>query len=496
MWYIYLHFSSYRFMKNTARLIGREEEIAKLDALLQSPQAEFLAVYGRRRVGKTYLVRAYLKNHIVFDITGTQNGSRELQLHHFFDEYRGRVKNRKRATVPVNWHQAFECLATYLKSLQRLKTKQVVFIDEMPWMDTPKSSFITALEFFWNQHASKMNNVLLIACGSASSWIKKKLINARGGLHNRVTQRIKLLPFNLHETALFLKKKGLDLPHYQLLEIYMAMGGIPFYLNQATKGKSASQIIDAICFSKTGLLHSEYEQLYHSLFKNADHHEAIISALAAHPQGIIRQALAARTKLSEGSLSRALEELVDCDFITVYDPYINKKKESVYKLTDLYSLFYLKFIKPNKINGKGAWQRLSQSSSFAAWSGYAFENICMMHIQQVKAALGIQGVYTMTNSWVFKGSNELPGTQIDMIIDRADNTINLCEAKFTQDNFVITKKYATQLKLKKSIFRQVSQTKKATFTTLLTTYPAIQNKYYLDEVENEITMDKLFEYVI
>ena len=394
---------------------------------------------------------------------------------------------------PSSWHGAFTYLAAYLKTLSKSKKKQVVFIDEMPWLDTPKSGFIPALEFFWNQHVSKMNNILLIACGSASSWIKKKLINARGGLHNRVTQRIKLLPFNLHETELFIKAKGAILPRYQLLEIYMAMGGIPFYLNQITKGKNSTQLIDEICFSKNGLLNGEYAQLYHSLFKNADYHVAIIAALAAHPKGVTRQALAAKTKMSEGSLSRTLEELVDCDFISAYDPYINKKKEAVYKLTDLYSLFYLKFIKPNKINGKGAWKLLSGSSSFASWSGYAFENICMGHIQQVKAALGIQGVYTITNSWMFRGNDVLPGAQIDMIIDRADNTINLCEAKFTKDNFTVTKKYAAQLKLKKTIFRQVSQTKKATFTTLLTTYPAIKNNYYLDEIENEITMDKLFE---
>jgi hypothetical protein len=215
--------------------------------------------------------------------------------------------------------------------------------------------------------------------------------------------------------------------------------------------------------------------------------------LAAQPQGVSRQALSANTKISEGSLSRALEELVDCDFIAVYDPYINKKKEAVYKLTDLYSLFYLKFIKPNKASGKGAWKQLSAGSGFAAWGGYAFENICMAHIQQVKAALGIQGVYAITNSWMFKGNDALPGAQIDMIIDRADNTINLCEAKFTKDNFIITKKYAAQLKLKKTIFRQISQTKKATFTTLLTTYPVIKNNYYTDEIENEITMNSLFE---
>lgn len=480
-------------MQKAIKLIGREQETDKLDTLLLSPQPEFLAVYGRRRVGKTFLIRRYLKNNIAFDITGTQYGSKEQQLTNFFDEYVRKIKGKKNIPPPANWHQAFSYLAGYLKTTAKAKTKQVVFIDEMPWFDTPKSEFISALEFFWNQHASKMKHVLLIACGSASSWIKKKLINARGGLHNRVTQRIKLMPFNLHETELFIKAKGISLSRYQILELYMAMGGIPFYLNQVVKGKSATQLIDEMCFSKKGLLHGEYAQLYHSLFKNARYHVAVIAALAAQPQGVSRQALAARTKMSEGSLSRALEELVDCDFISVYDPYINKKKEAVYKLTDLYSLFYLKFIKPNKATGKGAWKQLSAGSSFTAWSGYAFENICMMHIQQVKTALGIQGVYAITNSWMFKGNDALPGAQIDMIIDRADNTINLCEAKFTKDNFIITKNYAAQLKLKKTIFGQVSQTKKTTFTTLLTTYPAIKNNYYQDEIENEITMDKLFE---
>ena len=480
-------------MKNVNTLVGRENETNKLDALLQSPQAEFLAIYGRRRVGKTFLIRQYLKHHIVFDITGTQYADRGQQLTYFFDEYQRRVKRRKQAQPPIHWHGAFTHLASYLRLLPKTKSKHVVFIDEMPWLDTPKSEFISALEFFWNQHLSKMDNVLLIACGSASSWIKKKLINARGGLHNRVTQRIKLMPFNLHETELFLKAKGATLTRYQILELYMAMGGIPFYLNQIVKGKSATQLIDEICFSKNGLLHEEYPQLYPSLFKNADYHVAIVQALAAHPQGMTRQSLSVKTKISEGSLSRTLEELVDCDFISVYGPYINKKKESIYKLTDLYSLFYLKFIKPNKATGKGAWTQLSGNASFIAWSGYAFENICLAHIQQVKSALGISGIYAVTNSWTFRGNSTWPGAQIDMIIDRADNTINLCEAKFTKDHFAISKKYAEQLKLKKTIFRQVSQTKKATFTTLLTTHSAIRNKYYLDEIENEITMDELFE---
>ena len=480
-------------MEKVTRLIGREQETAKLDCILASVNAEFLAVYGRRRVGKTFLIREHLKINIVFDFTGTREGTKEEQLNNFFEEYLKRTKGTKEKQSPLTWQDSFRYLIKYLNALPKKKLKHVVFIDEMPWLDNPKSNFIAALEYFWNQHVSNMDNILLIACGSASSWIKKKLINARGGLHNRITQRIKLVPFTLHETALFIKSIGANLTQYQIVEIYMAVGGIPFYLKEVTKGKSATQLIDDICFSPKGLLNGEYAQLYHSLFKNAVQHLKIIETLAAKPQGMPRADIARKTRLSEASLSRTLEELVECDFISFYEPLINKKKEAIYKLTDLYSLFYLKFIKANKGGGKGTWQQLSAKSTFTAWSGYAFENICMLHINQIKRALGISGIYSTTSSWLFKGNDTLPGCQIDMIIDRADQTINLCEAKFTKENFAITKTYAAQLRMKKSIFRQATQTKKATFNTLLTTYPAIKNQHYLGEIDNEITIDKLFE---
>jgi uncharacterized protein len=480
-------------MNKPITLIGRDNEREKIDRMLLSGQPEFLAVYGRRRVGKTFLIRQYLKNNLVFDFTGTKDGTKEQQLHNFYEEYLKRAKGKKEKLPPASWQEAFIYLTLYLKNLPVKKQKQVVFIDEMPWLDTPKAGFISALEFFWNQHASNMNNVLLIACGSASSWIKKRLISARGGLYNRVTQRIQLMPFNLYETELYINSLGAKLPRYQILELYMAMGGIPFYLKEVVKGKSAAQIIDSTCFSPQGLLHTEYAQLYHSLFKNAEQHIAVIEALASKPQGMTRTAISGKTGLSEGTLSRALEELVECDFVSIYQPLINKKKTSIYKLTDLYSLFYLKFIKPNKKGGRGTWEQLCKHSSFTAWSGYAFENICMMHIRQVKRALGISGVYTSTSSWQFAGNDALPGAQIDMIIDRADQTINLCEAKFTSGSFAITKSYAAQLRMKKSIFRQATQTKKATFITLLTTFPALQNQYYIGEVDNEVNMERLFK---
>jgi uncharacterized protein len=475
-------------------IIGRSKEKAQLDKIMQSNQAEFLALYGRRRVGKTFLIRQYLKKNIVFDISGTKEGPKLRQISNFFDEYLTRTQAKQERQLPTNWEDMFRYLAKYLSDLPPTNEKYVVFLDEMPWLDTPKSDFVPALEFLWNQHISKLDNVLLVACGSASSWIRKNLINARGGLYNRVTKRMKLMPFNLHETNIFLNSMGVNLPQYQVLELYMAMGGIPFYLKEIEKGKSATQLIDEICFSPQGLLTEEYEQLYHSLFRNAELHVRVIETLAANPQGMLRTEIVHATKIAESQLSRTLEELEECDFISFFSPFLNKKKEGVYKLTDLYSLFYLKFIQPNKGSTRKIWEQLSQQPTYKAWSGYAFENICMMHTDQIKAALGISGVFTQHSAWKFKGTDELIGAQIDMVIDRADQIIHVCEAKFTKENFVISNDYAAQLRLRKSIFKQVTQTKKAVFTTLLTTYPALKNKYYLEEIDNEITMDKLFEF--
>ena len=322
----------------------------------------------------------------------------------------------------------------------------------------------------------------------------KKLLQAHGGLHNRVTHRIQLDPFSLSETEAFCKYKNLQLSRYQILQLYMVFGGVPFYLNELNKGKSATQIIDETCFNKDGLLYSEYLYLYASLFRNPDNHIVVVETLAAHPQGLTRADIVTHSKLSGGgTINRVLEELELSGFISKHRPFQNKKKDTVYKLTDLYSLFYLKFIQPKKPTGAGTWLSMINSGSYKAWSGYAFENICMQHIASIKKALGISGVYTEISAWKFRGNNELPGAQIDLIIDRKDQVINLCEAKFTDSAFVITKAYAEQLRNKRTIFQQVTKSKKASFTTLLTTYPALKNDYYSDEIQSEVTMDALFE---
>ena len=464
-----------------------------MNRLAQSSSPEFLVVYGRRRVGKTYLIREHFHKDLVFDFTGSYGADMQTQLGNFFHEYLVRTMGQKETTPPGNWTRAFQYLTDYIHSIKKRKGKFVVFIDELPWLDTPRSGFVTALEYFWNQHFSKLKQGILVGCGSASAWMQKKIFRSKRGLYNRVTQRIRLEPFTLAETEAFCKSRSIQLSRYQILQVYMTMGGIPHYLKELLPGKSASQLIDEICFSKTGLLNDEYLSLYQSLFNNPEHHLTIIETLGAKPNGLTRKDIVRYSGLPDGgTINRTLEDLLESGFIMRYQPFLKSKKDTIYKLTDLYSLFYIKFIQPSLARGQGSWKMLTNSASFQAWSGYAYETICMLHMDQIRRALGISGVYSEVSSWKFAGNDEMPGAQIDLLIDRKDQVINLCEAKFTDQEFVIDKSYVANLRRKRSVFAQVTGTKKSIFTTLITTYPAMQNKYYLEEIQSEVTMDALF----
>jgi AAA+ ATPase superfamily predicted ATPase len=475
-------------------IIGRKVELGMLNIAMASDQAEFVAVYGRRRVGKTYLIYEHLKERIVFSFSGSFEQSMKVQISNFFREYIRLTKGQQHTDPPEDWHGAFSYLTDFLYALEKSTTqKVVVFIDEMPWLDTPRSGFISALEYFWNQHASKMKYVVLIACGSTASWMIKKLLKAKGGLYNRITKRIQLKPFNLAQTEAFCKYKRLQLSRYQIIQLYMVMGGIPFYLNELSTGKSVTQLIDELCFSATGLLSDEYEQLYYSLFKNADNHIAIVEALAVHPYGLSRNQLVKKSKLSDGgTFTRAVEELLDSGFIIKYPSFQKKQKDSIYRLIDMYSLFYLRFIRLNNANMVNSWQVLSTEPRYISWSGYAFENICLLHVPQILAKLGISGTITHVSSWYYKGNDELPGAQVDLLIDRKDGLINLCEAKFSNKEFLLSKEYTANLRRKRVVFEQATKTKKSTVTTLITTYPAIENTYYLEEIHSSVDMDDLF----
>ena len=457
-----------------------------------SNKPELVAVFGRRRVGKTYLIGSFFKGKIDFELTGLKDGTKEQQLRNFAYSLKDAQKSTVLPPLPKDWLEAFHQLKTHLESLERPQKRKVIFIDEVPWIATGKSDFLTGFSYFWNSYAAK-TNIVVVICGSATAWMIQKIINDKGGLHNRVTCRIHLQAFTLAETEAYFLEKNLVFDRYQLLLIYMTMGGIPHYLDQVEGGKSAIQNIDEICFHTNGLLRTEFDNLYSSLFANPDRYESIISALSSSWKGMSRIEIIAKTRILDGGgLTLMLQELEQSGFISSYIPFGKKKKDTLYRLTDCYSLFYLKFIRDIPAKERITWQSLSQTQTWITWSGYAFENICFQHIDNLKAALGIAGVHTNQYSFLAKASEENEGAQIDLLIDRQDNVISLCEVKFFNDELILTKIDADNLRRKKSVFRHVTGTKKQIFVVLITTFGLLKNKHSLGLVDNVLDMNALF----
>jgi uncharacterized protein len=471
------------------QLIGRHEEVGYLSAALSSGRAEFVAVYGRRRVGKTFLVRQVFQPHMAFQLTGLANANAGQQLTNFSVAFKA-VAPQPQPVAPANWFEAFGWLQA-LVAQQPGSGPVVVFLDELPWLDTPRAGFVGALEHFWNSYGSANPRLKLVTCGSAASWMFQKLINNRGGLHNRVTKRIHLQPFTLAEVELFFRHNRVNLDRYQVVQLYSVLGGIPFYLNEVEPGRSAAQIIDRLCFTPGGLLQTEYQNLYRSLFVRADTHMAVVEALSRKGMGLTRdEIINAANVPNGGQLSRVLDELELSGFIRQYTPLGRISRNSLYQLTDPFTLFHLRFMHNAKAQGAGTWLNLLDSSRWRAWSGYAFEMVCLLHVEALKRALGISGIYTEVSSW--RSQKSSPGAQIDLLIDRKDNVITVCEMKFAAGVFTITKAYAQSLQTKLQVFRKETGTRKSVFLALVTPHGIEPNAHALGLVQNSLTLDALF----
>lgn len=469
-----------------SKIIGRITETEILKEALNNNKSELIAVYGRRRVGKTFLIREYYSNNIVFEVTGLLGGNMKDQLQNFSKE----VFYRTQKTVPIttSWFEMFTVLEKYLDT-KKDKKKKVLFIDELPWIATARSKFLMAFENFWNNYCTKRDDLVIVICGSAASFMVQQIIKNKGGLHNRVSRKIRLLPFNLYETKLFLKSRGINYTDYDTLQVYMAIGGVPHYLEKLQKGLSVSQNIDRLCFSKDGILNEEFKQLYASLYDDSEKHMKIIRTLSTSNKGLPRKELIKSSGIaSGGDFSIKLEELIESGFVSEYAYYQNKKQLTLYRLSDEYSKFYLKFIEKNKNGGEGTWMKLSIAQSYKTWSGFAFETVCLKHVNQIKKALKIEAIYSTNHSWF----NE--NTQIDLLIDRADNIINLCEMKFYNAAVTIDKKMYLNLKNKIAELISEIETKKNVNLTMITTYGVKENEYSIELVQNNLSMDCLFIY--
>lgn len=469
------------------KLIGREKETKILRECLDSGRSEFVAVYGRRRVGKTFFIRQAVGAKVCFSMTGMENADMNDQLSNFYFTLR---KVFPKANRPTSWIEAFDLLETYLEQLP--KGNKVVIIDELPWLDTVRSKFVGALELFWNAWASARTDVKLIVCGSATSWMIDNIINGCGGLHNRTTHQIYIAPFTLGETQRYFKEFGFGYRKKEIAECYMVMGGVAYYYSLMRPAESVAQNIDRLFFSANGELRNEFENLYRSLFKKSDDHITIVTALAKKGKGLTRKQIVEYTKLNNNSkFTKNLSELEKCGFIRTYSPFGKTKRDTLYQITDAFSLFHFHFMDNNKYQEDDFWTTSLNSSRHKAWSGYAFEVLCLNHLNQIKHALGISGIQCRACSWIGKSDGIRKGAQIDLLIDRNDHTINVCEIKFARSAFEITKSDDENLENKLSLFESQTKTSKSLMLTMITSFGIVRNRY-AGIVQSEVTLDDLF----
>jgi len=467
-------------------MTGRKEEQRLLNDLSESGKAELIVIYGRRRIGKTFLVRETFENKFFFTYTGVANINAKQQIKEFVKTLRDHGWDQGDEDAPGNWFDAFHALRKLIKNVNS-DERIIIFIDEMPWMDNKKSDFVPAFEHFWNGWASGKSNIMLIICGSAASWITKKIFRSKGGLYNRTTRQIALKPFTLKECKEYYDSKGILMNTQDIIESYMIFGGIPYYLQLINKRYSLSVNVDQICFSEDAPLRYEFKRLMDTLFTDSSKYIEVIETLHAKKKGLTREAIAKQIKFGNGgNLTRILLELEECGFIRKYKSYGSAKNNALYHLTDPFSAFHLTFMRDTI--GDTFWSSLTDNAGHRAWSGYAFEQVCFAHISNIKKAIGISAVHSDISSWISRSDET--GAQIDLVIDRADRVINLCEIKFANVLYEIDKSYDLNLRNKIETFRKETKTRKALHFTLITTYGVKPGKY-TGLIQSEIIMDEL-----
>ena len=475
-------------------MIGRNKVISELNELYDSNEAQLVAIYGRRRIGKTYLIEQTFKNKFAFKHAGLspleheKTGMLEAQLKHFYNSLK--TYGLHGGTCPTNWLDAFLLLQQLLEKADNGE-RQVVFIDELPWMDTARSGFITAFEGFWNNWGAHRDNLMVIVCGSANSWMLDKLINNHGGLYGRVTYEIKLSPFTLGECEELFQERKIKLSRYDIAQCYMAVGGIPFYLRYFKKGLSLAQNIDELFFTDGAKLRFEYDRLFTSVFANPGLVKSVVELLHTKNMGFTRREITEKLKISDGgAITSCLNALIASDFIIKYVPFGMNGKQEHYRLVDPFCIFFLRFAKDNQEMSDGHWMQNVKSQSVVSWRGIGFENLCFNHISQIKYALGISGVATRQSMWS-KRSDDTEGTQIDLLIDRSDNIINMCEIKYCSDDYAVNKDYYRTILRRQDILSKEIPKTKAIHSTLITTFGLAYNEYS-GAFDKVITLEDLF----
>lgn len=470
-------------------MIGRTKEIRVLEEAFDSGRPEFVAVYGRRRVGKTYLIKETFGDRLTFSYTGAFHCSTKTQLSYFHEALQD--QGLEKVAVPQTWAEAFRLLKQLI--IESASKRKVVFLDELPWMDAPRSGFVSAFEHFWNGWGAACKDLLLIICGSSTSWIINKVLKNRGGLHNRVTRNIPLSPFSLSECEEYAESLGLGFSRNEILEGYMVMGGVPLYWSKLDKGKSLAQNINDIFLAENGELRYEFNDLYSSIFTHPEKYIKIIECLSTKKTGMTRADIIRNTGIeSNGKFSEMLEDLIQCGFVRKYCHTSKKVRDALYQLVDCYTLFYYQFVKNAYGTDENYWLKILPTPAYHTWCGLAFERVCLLHTRQIKSALGISGILANIFSWHIAKTEEHPGVQIDLLIDRADNVVSLCEMKYAPNGYVMTAAEADKINTRMRVYSMYKPSKKGLQLVLITSN-GTSNKGKKVNIHRELTADCLFE---
>ena len=477
-------------MELSDKLIGRERECEELQWALDSQRSEFVVLYGRRRIGKTFLVRRFFKDSYCFHYVGAHKQKKTVQLQNFREALMHYSSDGTIPSLP-NWHEAFLQLEKYLEGCK--EKRKVLFFDEMPWMDTQGGDFVAELEYFWANWVQNRDDIVFIACGSATSWMKEKLEDNQGGLHNRITHRIYLRPFYLNECKAYLDHHGFEWDDYQILQCYMLFGGVPYYLSLLRPYLSLPENVDSLIFRRGGDLCDEFKELYHALFRKANRYIDIVKLLSTKRQGFLRSEIEEATGYGGGGLTKMLDNLERCDFIISYVQYGNKNKQTLYRLADFYTLFYFRYVENNHTRDEQYWQHHFMDRGVESWEGFTFEEVCLRHLPHIKQGLGISGMATESSAWRFVPAkdDERKGAQIDLVIKRADKIIHLVEMKFSERPFVITKDYEEKLKSRKNLFMEITKLRRGPVHTFITPMGVARGQH-TSLIHSELTAKDLF----
>lgn len=470
-------------------IIGRKKEIELLNQAHNSQFSEFVAVYGRRRIGKTFLVNETFENRFTFRYTGIYNLSSKDQIKEFTRHLirQGLPEPRK---APANWFDAFSLLRDLIDMSS--EKRKIIFLDELPWMDAVNSKFVQALENFWNGWASARKDILLIVCGSATSWIINKVLRSKGGLYNRVTYKIQLKPFTLYECEELVKSLRFSYNRNMILEGYMAIGGVPYYWVRQQRGKSIYQNINDLFLRTDGELHNEFKYIYASMFKNPEKYIQVVKALTGKKSGLTRDEIAEKGKLANnGQLTRILEDLTECGFIRKYCHTGKKVRDALYQLVDCFSLFHYNFINHSGNMDEDYWMKIMKTPKYHTWCGLAFERVCLLHTKQLKQALGISGMMANIFSWHIRKTETHPGVQIDLLIDRADNVIDVCEMKFAPTGYILSKSTLQDIQTKLNVLKLYMPSRKYIEPVIITSNGMKRNKYS-EEIPCQVAADQFF----